>query len=304
MRIGAHTVFELEHASPYDGLRCARPVIGPERDFWRLSRLVFDDTAYPGELDDHRSRGQANDFVGHRSFDVTNPCTRVHTCRVKISSWCFNLCLFFFFFFLFISKNSRQRISITFTYTLVWSVAICSAIEEAANGENAKGNRSRRDRTVTRARLFFFHQAGNKAVPWNRKVRPDWLVNLSVALLLGPFRSSQNGRPATTGGWYYVAALVGVRSFRSIGRSTLGDANLSRGCSSLVASSTTVPGLPAPPIPVIFLFLPPLLRIGLYLFFDEVHVRRRQIYSHTELDRTDPYRPLGIPTIHHRPDPN
>lgn len=60
-------------------------------------------------------------------------------------------------------------------------------------------------------------------------------------------------------------------------------ASLSKGCSSLVPPSTVFP--PISP-PVIFLFLPPLLlRIGLYLFFDEVHVRRREMYSQTALDR-------------------
>lgn len=58
-------------------------------------------------------------------------------------------------------------------------------------------------------------------------------------------------------------------------------ASLSKGCSSLVPPSF-LPSL----LPVIFLFLPPLLlRIGLYLFFDEVHVRRREMYSQAALDR-------------------
>jgi len=85
-----------------------------------------------------------------------------------------------------------------------------------------------------------FFAARTEAVFLNGNVRP---VNLSLALLLGPFRSSQNGGPAISTDWPLAAAAAAAdgaslyrweaRSSRSIGRSTLGDAKLSKGCCSL-----------------------------------------------------------------------
>lgn len=84
-------------------------------------------------------------------------------------------------------------------------------------------------REYTRACFFPFFTGWTKVVFLKRERSARRPVNLSLALLLGPFRSSQNGGPPSAPSWLISAAVAAATMVLVLGRLVLEALDLSAG---------------------------------------------------------------------------